>query len=133
MSSEQFDAERYFSNKRSECWQAWVFMILGGVIFLDSGTPIPFPLTGLISVMLGGGLFGWGYRCYKNYKRLPLHEALQLGKQGQGRLTRTDLFLKLLLTPEQTDQVIEILIREGFIEALMDELPQEQEVVYKLL
>ena len=91
--SENLNSQTYLAKKRREKWLAWFFMILGGLILLDSGTPIPFPLVGLPSILVGGGLLGFGYTQYQSYRKLPLHEALQLGKQLGGHLTRTDLFL----------------------------------------
>ena len=91
--SEDFDEEAYQKSKRGERRQAYIFLILGGLVLLDSGSPVPIPLTGLPSVLLGLAILAYGWSQWRSYQRLPLHEALQLGRLQGGRLSRTDLFL----------------------------------------
>ena len=104
MTEQSFDSEVYLGRKRRERILSWGSMILGALILLDSGAPIPFPLVGLPSILVGGALFGFGY--YSSiYRQLPLHEAVQLARSQSGELSRTDLFLKLRLTAKQTDEI----------------------------
>jgi len=88
-----------------------------------------FPGKGLI----GSTIMAYGWYHWRAYQRLPLHEALQLGRQQGGQLNRTDLFLKLRLSPEKTDALLEQLVSEGFIERISDNLPPENEVTYRLI
>ena len=48
-------------------------------------------------------------------------------------MNRTDLFLKLRLSPEKTDALLEQLVSEGFIERISDNLPPENEITYRLI
>ena len=61
MTEQPFDSEVYLGRKRRERILSWGSMILGSLILLDSGAPIPFPLVGLPSILIGGALFGFGY------------------------------------------------------------------------
>lgn len=131
--NEVFDEEGFQASKRSQRRQAVIFMVLGGMILLDSGSPVPIPLTGLPSLLIGSAIMLYGWYNWRAYQRLPLHEALQLGRQQGGQLNRTDLFLKLRLTPEKTDALLEQLVSKGFIERINDNLPPENEVVYRLI
>ncbi|MGK5095085.1 hypothetical protein WDW89_24130 [Deltaproteobacteria bacterium TL4] len=128
-----FDPKEYQARKRREKWQAWSALIFGAIVLFDSAAPIPIPLVGLPSIILGLGLLGYGYAQYKSYRALPLHEALRLGKLRDGKLTRTDIFLSLKLTPQQADQVLQVLVSEGFIEPFESGLPPEHELCYRLL
>ena len=128
-----FNEETFHSSRRRHRWQAVFFALLGGVVLLDSGSPIPIPLTGLPSILLGSVIMAFGWYHWRAYQRLPLHEALQLGQAQGGQLSRMDLFLKLRLTSEQTDILLEQLVREGFIERVNDDLPPENEDIYRLL
>ena len=132
MSENEFDEKSFVAKKKSELWQAWGFLLFGGLIILDSGSPYPFPLVGLPSIVLGGALFGYGWMQARAYHRPPFREAVQLGKE-LGHLTRTDLFLKLHLSPEQTDKLLDQLVEQGFIEPICDELPDEAEIKYRVL
>ena len=131
--SEDFDEGTFLKSKQSERRQAYFFMILGGLVFLDSGSPIPIPLTGLPSVLLGLAIMAYGWSQWRSYQRLPLHEAIQLGRVQGGRLSRTDLFLKLRLSAEKTDELLDLLIQQGFLERIDEDLPPENEPVYRLL
>ena len=131
--SEDFDEGTFQKSKQSERRQAYFFLILGGLVFLDSGSPIPIPLTGLPSVLLGLAIMAYGWSQWRSYQRLPLHEAIQLGRVQGGRLSRTDLFLKLRLSAEKTDELLDLLIQKGFLERIDEDLPPENEPVYRLL
>lgn len=131
MSEMDFDEESYVALKRSQFWQSWGFLLFGGLVLLDSGSPLPIPLVGLPSIVLGGTLFAYGWMQSRSYHKLPMREAVQIGK-AKGQITRTELFLKLHLTTEQTDKLLDQLIEEGFIEALNDELPEEAEITYRV-
>lgn len=132
MDNTEFDQKAYLSRKRHQKWQSWLFSILGGIIALNSATPIP-PFFGLPPIFLGLGMLGYGYFQYRAYQKLPLHEALLLGRQMGGHLTRTDLLLNLQLTPEKTDELVDMLVREGFIEPVDNDIPPENEIRYRLL
>ena len=131
--NEVFDEEGFQASKRSQRRQAVIFLILGGLILLDSASPVPIPLTGLPSILIGSTIMAYGWYHWRAYQRPPLHEALQLGRQQGGQLNRTDLFLKLRLSPEKTDALLEQLVSEGFIERVSDNLPPENEVTYRLI
>ena len=131
--TEDFDEEAYQKSKRGERRQAYIFLILGGLVLLDSGSPVPIPLTGLPSILLGLAIMAYGWSQWRSYQRLPLHEALQLGRLQGGRLSRTDLFLKLRLSAEKTDQLLDLLVQQGFLERVDEDLPPENEPVYRLL
>ena len=131
--TEDFDEEAYQKSKCGERRQAYIFLILGGLVLLDSGSPVPIPLTGLPSVLLGLAIMAYGWSQWRSYQRLPLHEALQLGRLQGGRLSRTDLFLKLRLSAEKTDQLLDLLVQQGFLERVDEDLPPENEPVYRLL
>ena len=103
------------------------------MLFRSSGSPIPIPLTGLPSVLLGLAIMAYGWSQWRSYQRLPLHEAIQLGRVQGGRLSRTDLFLKLRLSAEKTDELLDLLIQKGFLERIDEDLPPENEPVYRLL
>ena len=128
-----FDKDLYLAKKRREKWQSLGLMALGVLFFLNSPRPLFLPLFGMPAIVIGLVLSGWGYLRYQNYRRLPLHEALQLGQAQGGIVTRTDLFLILELTPQRTDQLIQALIEEGFIEPLDTNLPPEKEIRYRLI
>jgi hypothetical protein len=131
--TKHFNQANYLERKRRERFWSWAAMLFGGFILLDSGAPIPIPLVGLPSMLLGGALLGFGYYQYGNYRKLPLHEAVAIARDQKGELSRTDLFLHLRLTAEQTDELIHLLIRAGFLEPVDSELPAEQEARYRLL
>ena len=131
--NEVFDEEGFHVSKRSKRRQAIIFLILGGLILLDSASPVPIPLTGLPSILIGSTVMAYGWYHWRTYQRLPLHEAIMLGRQQGGQLNRTDLFLKLRLSPEKTDALLEQLVSEGFIERISDNLPPENEVTYRLI
>lgn len=133
MTESSFDTEAFLARKRRERFWSWGSMILGGLILLDSGAPVPFPLVGLPSFLVGGALFGFGYYQYGIYRQPPLHEAVQLARNQQGELSRTDLFLQLHLSAEETDEVLQELVRAGLLEPLSADLPAEQEQRYRLL
>ena len=133
MTEQTFDSEVYLGRKRRERILSWGSMILGALIILDSGAPIPFPLVGLPSILVGGALFGFGYYQYGIYRQLPLHEAVQLARSQSGELSRTDLFLKLRLTAKQTDEILHELVSAGLLEPVSPDLPAEQEMRYRLL
>ena len=82
---------------------------------------------------LGLAIMAYGWSQWRSYQRLPLHEALQLGRLQGGRLSRTDLFLKLRLSAEKTDQLLDLLVQQGFLERVDEDLPPENEPVYRLL
>ena len=128
-----FDKQAYLTRKRREKRSAWFFLILGGIILLDSGSPFPIPLVGMPSIVIGMIVMGYGFYQLQIFQQLPLHEALLLGRQQGGTLTRTDIFLQLELTPEQTDQLIQSLIHEGFIEPIDTGLPPQAEIGYRLI
>ena len=86
MTEQSFDSEVYLGRKRRERILSWGSMILGALILLDSGAPIPFPLVGLPSILVGGALFGFGYYQYGIYRQLPLHEAVQLARSQSDEL-----------------------------------------------
>ena len=52
MTEQSFDSEVYLGRKRRERILSWGSMILGALILLDSGAPIPFPLVGLPSILV---------------------------------------------------------------------------------
>ena len=128
-----FDEEAFHTSKRRQRTLGVLFLLLGGFVLLDSGSPIPIPLTGLPSILLGSVIMAYGWYHWRSYRSLPLHEALQLGQTQGGQLSRTDLFLKLRLSSEQTDTLLDQLVREGFIERINDNLPPENEATYRLL
>ncbi|MBF0238149.1 MAG: hypothetical protein HQM12_10610 [SAR324 cluster bacterium] len=128
-----FDQTTYLKQKRRQKRQAWFLMITGLVILLDSGSAMPVPLVGLPSIIVGVLLMVWGYFQYQSCQRLPLHEALMLTRQMGGMIKRSDLFLNLLLSPEDTDLLIQALVHEGFIEPLDTGLPPENEISYRLI
>ncbi len=132
-SASGFDEQSYHSSKRSDRRQGVFFLMLGGLVILDSGSPIPIPITGLASILLGTVILVYGWYKLHSYQKLPLHEALQLGRAQGGQMGRTDIFLKLRLTPEKTDELLEQLVREGFIERVSENLPPENEATYRLL
>lgn len=132
-SSETFDGEAYAQRKRRERLFGWIFSLLGGLVLLDSGSPVPVPLVGLPSLLIGGAMIAFGVQQLRAFAQMPLREALLLGRSLGGRLTRTDLFLHLGLDPERTDQLLQVLISQGFIEPESDDLPMEQEMRYRLL
>ena len=131
--SKEFDEESYQKSKQSERRQAFLFLSFGSLVLLDSGSPIPIPLTGLPSILLGLGIMAYGWSQWRAYQSLPLHEAIQLGRVQGGRLNRTDLFLKLRLSAEKTDELIDLLIQQGFLERVDEDLPPENESSYRLL
>ncbi len=131
--SNEFDAEDYIRRKKRERLYGWGFSLLGGLILLDSGAPVPFPLVGLSSLLVGGGILAFGVQQLRAYARPPLREALLLGRSLGGELTRTDLFLKLGLEAEQVDAILEQLVAEGFLEPESEGLPAEHEIRYRLL
>ena len=108
-------------------------LLIGGFIILDSGSPIPIPLTGLPSIFLGSSIFFYGWYEWKSFAKLPLREAIMIGKDQEGKISRTDIFLKLKLTSDQTDALLEKLIKEGFIEMIDDDLPLENEKNYRIV
>lgn len=128
-----FDPNEYISRKKWEKRLAWFFTILGSIILLDSASPFPIPLVGGPSLILGGALLWYGYYQFQIYKKLPLHEALQLAQTLDRPFTRTDLFLILEMSPEATDQLILELVQHGFIEPIDTELPPESEVQYRVI
>ena len=109
MTEQSFDSEVYLGRKRRERILSWGSMILGALILLDSGAPIPFPLVGLPSILVGGALFGFGYYQYGIYRQLPLHEAVQLARSQSGELSRTDLF-QVAPDCKQTDEILHELV-----------------------
>ena len=133
MSEETFDQQQYLKKKRREKWQSWFFLLFGLLVLLDSGLAFPVPLVGVPSIIIGTGLLGYGYIQYQAYRKLPLHETLLLGKQSGGNLTRTDVFLAFQLSPKETDEILHILVQEGFIEPVDTDLPPDNEICYRLL
>ena len=131
--NEVFDVEGFQASKRSQRRQAVIFLIIGGLILLDSASPVPIPLTGLPSILIGSTIMAYGWYHWRAYQHPPLHEALKLGRQQGGQLNRTDLFLKLRLSPEKTDALLNQLVSEGFIERINHDLPPETEVTYRLI
>ena len=131
--SKEFDEESFQKSKQSKRRQAFLFLSLGSLVLLDSGSPIPIPLTGLPSILLGLGIMAYGWSQWRAYQSLPLHEAIQLGRFQGGRLNRTDLFLKLRLSAEKTDELLDLLIQQGFLERVDEDLPPENEPSYRLL
>ncbi len=128
-----FDQDAYLSRKKREKWQSWFFISLGGLVLLDSYSPFPIPLVGVPSLFLGFALLYYGYHQFKNYSKLPMYEALQLGRSLNRDLTRTDLFLAFQLTPEQTDQLVDELVRNGFIEPVGTDLAPEADMRYRVI
>ena len=128
-----FDEEAFHAHKRRERNHAWIFGALGAFVLLDSGLPYPIPLIGLPSVLLGGVLLAYGFFQYRAYHRPPLHEALELGRSLGGSLTRTELFLRLRLNAEETDELLQELIGQGFLEQMHDDVRAEQEPRFRLL
>ena len=133
MAEVAFDENAYQKRKRGEHLRGWLFTILGGLILVDSGFPVPIPLVGISSLLVGGGITAYGIHQLFKARKLPLRDALQLGRALGGHLTRTELFLKLNLSPSKTDELLDLLVAEGFIEIVSDDLPEEQEVHYRLL
>ena len=80
MTEQSFDSEVYLGRKRRERILSWGSMILGALILLDSGAPIPFPLVGLPSILVGGALFGFGYYQYGIYRQLPLLSLIHISE-----------------------------------------------------
>ena len=112
--SKEFDEVSYQKSKQSERRQAFLFLSLGSLVLLDSGSLIPIPLTGLPSILLGLAIMAYGWSQWNAYQRLPLREAIQLGRVQGGQLNRTDLFLKLRLSAEKTDELLDLLIHTLF-------------------
>ena len=129
----QFDKESFLRQRKKAGIKGWLFLILGTGVLLDSGSPIPFPLVGLPSILTGLSLIIIGWSQYKQSSKLPLHEAILFAKQNKGQLTRTDLFLFFELSAEKTDELIQTLVAKGFIEPIDEELPPEQEMTYRIL
>ena len=128
-----FDEEAFHARKRRERNHAWIFGALGAFVLPDRALPYPIPLTGLPSVLIGGVLLAYGCFQYHAYRRPPLHEALELGRSLGGSLTRTELFLRLRLNAEETDELLQELIRQGFLEQMHDDVRAEQEPRFRLL
>ncbi|MBF0287176.1 MAG: hypothetical protein HQM14_05100 [SAR324 cluster bacterium] len=128
-----FDQDAYFSRKKREKWRAWFFISLGGLVLLDSYSPFPVPIVGAPSFFLGSVLLYYGYQQFKNYSKLPMYEALQLGRSLKRELTRTDVFLTFQLTPEKTDLLLDELIKNGFIEPVGTELTPESDMRYRVI
>lgn len=133
MHQEPFEPEAFKRRKRKERIQAWLFSVLGGVVLLDSYAPVPIPLVGAPSILLGMGLLAYGYYQYNNYRKLPIHDAVQFAHSLDRHLTRADLFLAFRLSPEKTDQLLNELIQNGFIEPAEESLPPESEIRYRVI
>ncbi|MBF0279624.1 MAG: hypothetical protein HQM13_17630 [SAR324 cluster bacterium] len=130
---EAFDQARYLSRKKWERRQAWIFSILGGIVLLDSAVPIPIPLVGGPSIILGGVLLCYGYYQFQLYKKLPVHDAVKFVRSLERHFTRMDLFLALQLPPETTDTLIQELIQNGFVEPVNTELAPESDIEYRVI
>ena len=128
-----FDQNKYLSRKKREKRLAWIFTILGGIVLLDSAVPFPIPLVGGPAIILGGALLCFGYYQFHVYRRLPVYEAVQFVQSLDRHFTRTDLFLALQLSPETTDQLIQALIQNGFIEPIDTELAPESDIQYRVI
>ncbi len=128
-----FEQERFLARRRRQKRHGWIFMVLGGFIFLDSYAPFPIPLVGPISLLIGFVLFCYGYYQYNGYRSLPVYEALQVAHSHNGQVTRTELFVALQMTPEQTDLLIQELIKNGFFEPIEDETNADSELRYRLI
>ena len=131
--SGSFDEDAFHARKRRERNYAWIFGALGAFVMLDSGLPYPIPLTGLPSLLIGGVMLAYGFFQYRAYRRSPLHEALELGRSLGGSLTRTDLFLRFRLDAEETDALLQELVRQGFLEQMHEDVRAEQEPRFRLL
>ena len=58
---------------------------------------------------------------------------MELGRSLGGSLTRTELFLRLRLNAEETDELLQELIRQGFLEQMHEDVRAEQEPRFRLL
>ena len=130
---EPFDQSEYLSRKKREKRLAWVFMILGGVILLNSYSPVPIPLMGIPSILIGGASLAYGYYQLRNSHKLPLRDALHYAYSLDQNFTKTDLFLTFQLSPEKVDELVQELIHNGFIEPVDSELPPESDIQYRVI
>ena len=130
---EPFDQSEYQSRKKREKWLAWIFMILGGIVLINSSSPVPIPMMGISSILLGGALLAYGYYQFKIFHKLPLHDALQYAHFLDKNFTKTDLFLTFKLSPEKIDELVQELIQNGFIEPVDSELPPESDIQYRVI
>ncbi len=130
---ESFDQSRYLSRKKWEKRQAWFFTIFGGIVLFDSALPVPIPLVGGPSIIVGGILLCYGYYQSRVYRRLPIHDAVQFVQSLDRHFNRMDLFLALQLPPQETDQLIQELIQNGFVEPLDTELAPESDIQYRVI
>lgn len=134
---EQEEIERYLSRyqkrKKRERFQSWLGITIGTLIVVNSYSPVPIPLIGIPSILIGLGILGYGLYQRSKWKTLPIHEALMLGRSQQNFLTRTDLFLAFKLSITQTDELIQTLIQEGLIEAINENIDPETEIRYRII
>lgn len=128
-----FDSEHYLKQKKREKLKTWIFSVLGSIILLDSYSPFPIPLVGTPAVLTGMALLSYGFYQYKSYQRLPILESVQFARSLNRPFSRTDLFLTFQLSPERTDQLIQELVQQGFVEPSDTELPPESEIHYRVI
>lgn len=128
-----FSPEEFKRQRRRQKRLAYGCLGFGIVVLFDSFSPFPIPLVGLPSVIIGSLITLYGWWQWQRYKEPPLHAAVSLAFFLGGEFTRTDFFLLLGLSPRETDQLIAILISEGFVERQDSTLSVESEVIYRLV
>ena len=112
-----------------------IFLILSIVFITNSIYPIIMQINIIFSLVFGIIFIFLSYYKYYLFKKLPIHEAIELAKSCDGIIAYSDFFLRLRLNKKQTDELVQKLIILGFIEQYYkdNDLPKEYEIKYKII
>ncbi len=122
-----FDHVGYQKKRSKQKRRIWIF---GGLatFFLVGGLR-----SASITSLIFGGLFA--YFSWSNYQAysLPLHDAIHFIRALQAPFSRAELFSALELSLKQVDELLNELIRLGFIEPHESDISETGEVLYRLV
>ena len=130
-----FDDVSFKVNKMNNLRLSIIFLILSIVFITNSIYPIIMQINMIFSLVFGIIFIFLSYYKYYLFKKLPIHEAIELAKSFDGIIKYSDFFIKLRLNKKQTDELVQKLIILGFVEQYDkdNDFIKEYEIKYKVI